>query len=459
MPYRLTPRNAGGGIDPSFVVISTESSLTNERVITAGTGISIADNGAGLTVVINNTGVLSVAKSGSAALIGAVTLSAGANVTLTQVGQDISIAATAGAATPAGADTQVQFNDAGAFGGDAGLVYNKTTNVLTIQDSASQVIIGELGGGSTFAGLTGNSGGMAVDSYTLISDGTNTFLNAATGGTLALRIANSNKLVIDASGVTIDALAKVVITSTNVNVVGDELAASSTFGGFTMGSGITAMSSTDYSIIGNGTVTYINAKTGGEIGFRINNSPKILIDTNGNLGIGLTTLTAQFQVNTGVNTRIASIIKGAASQSANLTEWHDSSANILASVTAAGNATFANILSGTYTPTRSAEANMDANVTMTEAQYMRVGNTVTVSGRFTADPTLTATTTSFEITLPVASNIGAVEDVAGVAFCGNIAAMGAEVIGVVANDTAKIQWKASDVTSQVWSFTFSYQVI
>jgi len=117
------------------------------------------------------------------------------------------------------------------------------------------------------------------------------------------------------------------------------------------------------------------------------------------------------------------------------------------------------LASGVYTPTRSAEANMDSNVTMLECQYMRVGNTVTVSGRFTADPTLTATTTSFEITLPIASNIGAAEDVAGVAFCGNIAAQGAEIIGVAANDTAKIQWKAADVTSQTWSFTFTYAII
>lgn len=37
-----------------------------------------------------------------------------------------------GGGTPGGSDTQVQFNDAGAFGGDAGLTYNKTTNVLKI---------------------------------------------------------------------------------------------------------------------------------------------------------------------------------------------------------------------------------------------------------------------------------------------------------------------------------------
>lgn len=118
-----------------------------------------------------------------------------------------------------------------------------------------------------------------------------------------------------------------------------------------------------------------------------------------------------------------------------------------------------NVTSGVYTPTRSAEANLDSNVTMTEAQYMRVGDVVTVSGRFTADPTLTATTTSFEITLPVASNLGAAEDVAGTATCGNIVSMCAEVIGVVANDTAKVQWKATDVTSQTWAYIFSYQII
>ena len=117
------------------------------------------------------------------------------------------------------------------------------------------------------------------------------------------------------------------------------------------------------------------------------------------------------------------------------------------------------LASGVYTPTRSAEANLDANVTMTEAQYMRVGGTVTVSGRFTADPTLTTTATSFEIDLPVASNLGAAEDLAGTAFCGAIVGMGAEVIGVAANNTAKVQWISSDVTSQTWSYSFTYQVI
>jgi len=119
----------------------------------------------------------------------------------------------------------------------------------------------------------------------------------------------------------------------------------------------------------------------------------------------------------------------------------------------------ATLASGVYTPTRSAEANLDSNVTMTEAQYMRVGSTVNVSGRFTANPSLTATATSFEITLPIASNLGAIEDLAGTAFCGSIVGQGAEVNGVVANDTAQVKWISGDVTSQVWSYNFTYQII
>lgn len=114
--------------------------------------------------------------------------------------------------------------------------------------------------------------------------------------------------------------------------------------------------------------------------------------------------------------------------------------------------------SGTYTPTRSAESNLDSNVTMTAAHWQRVQNEITVAGRFTADPTAGGAA-SFEITLPVTSNIGAAEDVSGVAFCGGIAGQGAEIIGVAANDTAKVQWIAVDTTSKVWSYIFTYRVI
>jgi len=59
----------------------------------------------------------------------------GSNITLTQSGQTITIASTGGGGggTPGGSTTQVQFNDAGAFGGDAGLTYDKTNNILDLE--------------------------------------------------------------------------------------------------------------------------------------------------------------------------------------------------------------------------------------------------------------------------------------------------------------------------------------
>lgn len=127
-------------------------------------------------------------------------------------------------------------------------------------------------------------------------------------------------------------------------------------------------------------------------------------------------------------------------------------------LTAAQNTIVGTLAAGVYTPTRSAESNLDANVTMTEAQYMRVGNTVTVSGRFTADPTAGGAA-SFEIDLPIASDFAAIEDAAGVAFSGSIAGQGAAISGSVANNTAVFSWIAVDTTSQAWSFSFSYQII
>jgi hypothetical protein len=47
-----------------------------------------------------------------------------------------------GGGTPSGGDTYVQFNDGGAFGGDAGLTYNKTTDTLTVGAKVVTTTIG-----------------------------------------------------------------------------------------------------------------------------------------------------------------------------------------------------------------------------------------------------------------------------------------------------------------------------
>lgn len=54
---------------------------------------------------------------------------------------------------PGGSNTQVQFNDSNSFGGDAGLVYNKTTDTLTVVNTNSTHLFG-VGVTACTAGLT-----------------------------------------------------------------------------------------------------------------------------------------------------------------------------------------------------------------------------------------------------------------------------------------------------------------
>lgn len=55
--------------------------------------------------------------------------------------------------SPGGSDTQVQFNDAGVFGGDAGLVYDKTTDTLTLVNATFTGLLLTAASASGSAGL------------------------------------------------------------------------------------------------------------------------------------------------------------------------------------------------------------------------------------------------------------------------------------------------------------------
>lgn len=117
-----------------------------------------------------------------------------------------------------------------------------------------------------------------------------------------------------------------------------------------------------------------------------------------------------------------------------------------------------NLASGVYTPTLTNVANLDGSTTF-ECQYSRVGSVVTVSGKVSVNPTLTATSTQLGISLPIASDFGAQEDCGGVAFAQGIAGQGAGISGDNANNRAHMQWVSSDVTDQAMNFVFQYQVI
>ena len=117
-----------------------------------------------------------------------------------------------------------------------------------------------------------------------------------------------------------------------------------------------------------------------------------------------------------------------------------------------------NIDAGTYSPTLTNVGNIDAS-TAYDAQYLRVGATVFVSGKVDVNPTTPAALTQLGISLPIASNIGAFEDVGGAAACNAIAGQSAAIIGDPTNNRAEMDWIAGDVTNQAMFFSFGYQVI
>lgn len=85
---------------PEGVVTAKQGSVYLRKDGGASTSLYVKESGSGNTgwAAVGSGGVTSFAKSGSTALTGAVTISGGSNVTLTQTGQDVSIAANAAAA-------------------------------------------------------------------------------------------------------------------------------------------------------------------------------------------------------------------------------------------------------------------------------------------------------------------------------------------------------------------------
>lgn len=114
------------------------------------------------------------------------------------------------------------------------------------------------------------------------------------------------------------------------------------------------------------------------------------------------------------------------------------------------------INSGRYTPTHTNVTNLDAS-TAYEATWIRIGNVVIVFGRADADPTA-AGGVVLDISLPIASNLGAQNDLGGVGFFRDIN-QGTTIRGEPTNNLARFQWIAVDTTNQPLFFIFGYAII
>lgn len=111
---------------------------------------------------------------------------------------------------------------------------------------------------------------------------------------------------------------------------------------------------------------------------------------------------------------------------------------------------------GTYTPTLTGVTNVAAS-TSYPAQYQRVGNTVTVSGKLDLDPTA-AVATELGISIPIASNFGNDYECGGAANAAS-AARGGFISADPTNDRARLMITPNATSNEVYQYIFMYQVI
>jgi hypothetical protein len=155
-----------------------------------------------------------------------------------------------GAATVAGSDTQVQFNDGGVLGADAGLTYNKSTDTLSTNNvlATSSVNATTLSVGSSFVannsrlvigttvGVQAN-GGIGSAGQVLTSNGTTVFWAAAstadvtgvtagdgltgggTTGDLSLAVGAGNGISVSADAVSVLANSGLVANATGLHIL------------------------------------------------------------------------------------------------------------------------------------------------------------------------------------------------------------------------------------------------
>jgi hypothetical protein len=215
-------RIATGSVPPvnaQYITLANDSTLSNERVLTAGTGISLTDAGAGSTVTLANTGVTALTTSsglstntsatgsvsitntgvtsfnGSAGAItnyafgniivsgqsdivadsgsDTLTLVAGSNITLTTNATTDTVTIAAGSAITYGISSEI--NGAGAA---LCLTGSNSTTDNVVFASGSGITITRTDADTITIATSGSSG--ITSAYTAISDGSN---NAAAVGT------------------------------------------------------------------------------------------------------------------------------------------------------------------------------------------------------------------------------------------------------------------------------------
>lgn len=117
-----------------------------------------------------------------------------------------------------------------------------------------------------------------------------------------------------------------------------------------------------------------------------------------------------------------------------------------------------NLYSGTYTPTLTNVANVTTSIA-SPLQYMRVGNTVTVSGKIDIQPTALTTSTQLGISLPIASAFTQDYQCGGAASAVGGAQEAAGIFADTVNARAQLQFISANTAQHRMLFSFTYQLV
>ena len=191
--------------------------------------------------------------------------------------------------SPGGTDTQVQFNDSGSFGGDAGLTYNKTTDTLsvngiTVGRGAGAVSTNTAVGASALAANTTGANNTAVGASALAANTTGVNNTALGSGALDVNTTASNNTAVglNALGGNITGSDNTAVGSTALRVsTGDYNTAIGSAALFTVTSG------SNNTAVGYGVLYSNTASNNTAIGYQALNANNT---GSGNVAIGVNSL-------------------------------------------------------------------------------------------------------------------------------------------------------------------------
>lgn len=113
-------------------------------------------------------------------------------------------------------------------------------------------------------------------------------------------------------------------------------------------------------------------------------------------------------------------------------------------------------ISGAWTPAITNNSNI-ASSSNISGFYLRVGSVIFFWGSISVTATVSGASTTFSLSLPVASNFGATSDATGIAV--ESLGVGGTMIADTAGDLLFCQYLSGSTSARAISFSGSYQVI